>query len=92
MRKHYQRQRRFDCSPIAEVPLNLECRDEVVPVLIGLQHIFTDHQLRRKVVKRVADDLNQLSRRDVGRPGMDDWQVVVLAAVRLAGQRHFFLG
>ncbi len=83
MRKHYQRQRRFDCSPIAEVPLNLECRDEVVPVLVGLQHVFTNHELRRKVVKFVADDLNQFSRRDVGRPGMDDWQVVVLAAVRL---------
>ena len=83
MRKHYERQRKFDCSPIAEVSLNFECRDEIIPVLAGLQHVYTDQQLRRTVVKLVAEDLNQDTRRDVGRKGMDDWQVVVLAAVRL---------
>ncbi len=31
VRKHYQSQHRFDCSPIAQVELNLECRDEIVP-------------------------------------------------------------
>jgi hypothetical protein len=31
----------------------------------------------------VAEDINEDSRRDVGRPGLDDWQIVVLAAVRL---------
>jgi IS5 family transposase len=79
----YSPQRQFDCSPIAEVSLNLECRDEIIPVLVGLQHIYTDQKLRSRVVKLVADDLNQDTRRDVGRPGMHDWQVVVLAAVRL---------
>ena len=83
MRKAYSPQRRFDCSPIAEVPLNFECRDEVIPVLAGLQYLYTETKLRRKVVQLVANDLNQDSRRDVGRPGMDDWQVTVLAAVRL---------
>lgn len=83
MRKAYSPQRRFDCSPIAEVSLNFECRDEVVPVLAGLQHIYTDPLLRRKVVQLIAKDLNKNSRRDVGRPGMDDWQVAVLATVRL---------
>ena len=79
----YQRQQRFDCSPISQVPLNFSCRDEIVPLLAGLQHIYTDNQLRNKVVSLVAADLNRDTRRDVGRPGMDDWQVVVLAAVRL---------
>ncbi len=83
VRKPYQSQYRFDSSPIAQVQLNLECRDEVIPVLAGLQYIYTDNKLRHQVVKLVADDLNHDSRRDVGRPGMDDWQVVVLAAVRL---------
>ena len=83
VRKHYQRQCRFDCSPIANVQLNLECRDEMIPVLFGLQHLYTDAKLRTKVVRLVAGDLNEDSRRDVGRPGMDDWHVVVLAAVRL---------
>lgn len=83
VRQPYQSQHRFDCSPVAQVQLNLECRDEVIPVLAGLQHLYTDSKLRNKVVKLVGQDLNKESRRDIGRPGMDDWQVVVLAAVRL---------
>ena len=83
MRQHYQRQRRFDCTPIAELTLNYDCRDEMIPVLAGLQHVYTNNSLRNKVVKLVAEDINEDTRRDVGRPGFDDWQIVVLAAVRL---------
>lgn len=83
MRKHYDRQRRFDGTPIAELSLNFNCRDEVVPVLAGLQHVYTSHTLRNQVVNLVAQDINEDTRRDVGRPGFDDWQIVVLAAVRL---------
>lgn len=83
VRKHYQQQYRFDNSPIANVSLNLECRDEMIPVLFGLQYLYSDTKLRRKAVQLIAADLNENSRRDIGRPGMDDWHVLVLAAVRL---------
>lgn len=83
MRQHYDKQRRFDCTAIGDLILNYDCRDEVVPVLAGLQHVYTCGELRRKVVKLVAEDINEETRRDVGRPGLDDWQIVVLAAVRL---------
>ena len=68
MRKSYSPQRRFDCSPIAEVPLNFQCRDEVVPVLAGLQFLYRDNKLRRTVVK-LAEDVSSESRR-VERPRM----------------------
>ena len=83
MRQHYDRQARFDSTPIGELMLNYDCRDETIPVLAGLQHVYTCGSLRNKVVKLVAEDVNEDSRRDVGRPGLDDWQIVVLAAVRL---------
>jgi hypothetical protein len=83
MRKAYSRQRRFDGSSISEVSLNLDCRDEIVPILAALKGVYTDHGLRRKILALVAGDLNPGTRRDVGRSGFDDWQVVVLAAVRL---------
>ena len=83
MRKPYDKQRRFDCTPIGELTLNFECRDETIPVLAGLKYIYTNQALRQQLVQLVAEDLNEDSRRDVGRPGLDDWQVVVLAAVRL---------
>ena len=83
MRKPYSKQRRFDCSPIAELSLNFDCRDEMIPILAALQHVYLDQRVRTKVTKLVAGDLNRDTRRDVGRSGLDDWQVVVLAAVRL---------
>ena len=83
MRQHYDTQRRFDSTPIGELMLNTNCRDEIIPVLAGLQYVYTCTPLRQQVVKLVAEDINQDSRRDVGRPGLDDWQIVVLAAVRL---------
>lgn len=83
MRQHYDKQRRFDCTPIGELELNYQCRDEMVPILAGLRYVYTCQELRRKIVQLVAADINEASRRDVGRPGLDDWQIVVLAAVRL---------
>ena len=89
MRKNYTKQYRFDSSPIAQVELNVECRDEIICVLIGLQHLYTNSALRMKVVRLVAADINEDSRADVGRPGMDYWQVLVLAAVRLGCNLDF---
>jgi IS5 family transposase len=83
MRQHYDAQRRFDSTAISELMLNFDCRDESIPVLAGLQHVYTCGALRNKVVQLVAEDINEHSRRDVGRRGLDDWQIVVLAAVRL---------
>ena len=83
MRQHYDRQHRFDRTPISELALNFDCRDEIIPVLAGLQHVYSCSELRTKMVGLVAEDINADSRRDIGRPGLDDWQIVVLAAVRL---------
>lgn len=83
MRKTHAKQYRFDTSPIAQVELNVECRDEIICVLLGLQYLYTDSALRMEVIRLVAADISEDSRTDVGRPGMDYWQVIVLAAVRL---------
>jgi transposase, IS5 family len=83
MRKAFSQQRRFDCSAIHELPLNLECRAEIIPILRALQHIYSSPQLRDRVLGLVARDVNQDSRPDRGREGFDYWQILVLAAVRL---------
>lgn len=83
MRKAFSKQRRFDCSSVEQVTLNFDCRDEIVPILAALQHVFDNAKLRKSITSLVAKDVNSVSRRDVGRQGFDDWQIVVLAAVRL---------
>lgn len=83
MRKPFSSQPRLDCRTVSEVQLNLECRDEIIPILRALRHIYSTPDLRDKILDRVARDVNDGSREDCGREGMDYWQILVLAAVRL---------
>ena len=83
MRKAFSDQRRLDCQAISQVPLNLNCRDEIIPVLAGLQYIYSQPQLRDSILQLVAQDVNEFSRNDRGREGLDYWHILVLAAVRL---------
>ena len=83
MRHAYAAQRRFDCQSIEQLELNLNCRDEIIPVLVALQHVYCQTELRQLLIAEVARDVNDSTRNDVGREGLDYWQILVLAVVRL---------
>jgi len=83
MRKGISKQTRFDCAPVDNVKLNLNCRDEIIPVLRGLQLIYSNAILRNKILDLVAEAVNGETRKDCGREGLDYWQIFVLASVRL---------
>jgi hypothetical protein len=74
---------RLDCLPIDEVILNLNCRDEIVPILRALQHVYGEVELRTKLLRLVGKDVNQGTSRKRGRRGMNYWEITVLAAARL---------
>ena len=76
-------QERLDCLPISEVKLNLNCRDEIIPILRALQHVYSYAPLRRELLGLVGKDVNQGTSRKHGRRGLNYWEVTVLAAVRL---------
>ncbi len=48
-----------------------------------MQHIYNDSKLRRDILDLVGADVNRKTSNEHGRPGMDYWQIAVLAAVRL---------
>jgi len=83
MRKAFDRQQRMDCQPIAHLQLNFNCRDEIVPILAALKHIYLQSKLRDEILRAVARDVNRDSSPKRGREGMDYWPILVLAAVRL---------
>jgi len=83
MRKVFEEQRRFGCRAVKNIALNLNCRDEIIPVLAALQHVYSQPQVRGQILALVAADVNQDSRDDCGRLGLSYWQILVLAAVRL---------
>jgi transposase, IS5 family len=74
---------RLDCLPISEVKLNRNCRDEIIPILRALQHVYGDAPLRRELLALVGKDVNQGTSRKHGRRGMTYWEITVLAAARL---------
>jgi transposase, IS5 family len=55
----------------------------MIPILEALKHIYSQPALRDEVLRLVAQDVNTESRDDCGREGMDYWQILVLASVRL---------
>lgn len=83
MRKAHSWQLRFDCLPIEQIKPNLNCRDEIVPILVALIYLFGQTNLRKQLTDLVAADVNEQTRDDIGREGFDYWQILVLAAVRL---------
>jgi transposase, IS5 family len=76
-------EQRLDSLPISEVRLNLDCRDEIIPILRALQHIYGDDKLRRELLALVGKDVSGGTNRRLGRRGMNYWEIAVLAAARL---------
>ncbi len=83
MRCAFDPQLRLDCPGVPDVRLNTDCRDEIIPILRALQHIYGRPELRDELLDAVAHDVNATTRADQGRPGMDYWSILVLGAVRL---------
>jgi len=63
--------------------INLNSRDEIPKLLIGLQHILKTVELRDEVLKILEEVIPANINRNTGRPGMDIWQIFVLGSLRL---------
>ena len=83
MRKSHSTELRLDCTPVEQVVLNLECRDEIIPILYALQHIYLNRPVRDAIRQLIAQDVNPKSDSQRGRQGLYYWHILVLAAVRL---------
>lgn len=83
MRQAIERQRRLDGGSVSQVVLNLNCRDELIPILRGLQQVYATPKVRDAILKLVKRDVSAKSRSDRGRDGLSYWCILVLAAVRL---------
>jgi len=80
-------------TDIADIFIDVTSRDDIPMILLGLKHIYTTRPLRKKVFKileeviphketdnsdnPIAVDANK------GRPGMDQWCILVLGTLRL---------
>jgi len=83
MRKVIQLQRKLGQIDISKIEIDLRCRDEIPKILLGLQRIYGDRQIREKVFKLLEELIPANIDPDNGRPGMDLWKILVLGCVRL---------
>jgi len=83
MRIPHRNQLRIDCTPVTQVELNVECRAPMIPILRGLQHLYSCPYFRRRSLELIRKDVLEDADPDVGREGMTLWQILVLASVRL---------
>ena len=84
MRRAKERQMKIGQVPIGKIQFDLRSRDEIPKILIGLQQLYCNEEIREKVfqelIKLVPEDIDPNN----GRPGMDLWRILVLGTVRLS--------
>jgi len=68
---------------IAEIQFDARSRDDIPALLRGLQFIHVNEETRNKVFVLLEDSLDSTANKDVGRPGMELWQIFVLATLKL---------
>ena len=70
--------------PIADIQFDASSRDDIPAVLRGLQHLYCDDELLQRPRTDADQDAVPTARinPDVGRPGLQLWQVVVLAVLK----------
>jgi hypothetical protein len=82
MRHHYQAQPDLQTTPIEKIRLPLKSRDELPPILAGLQWIWMHPTLKAEIFALLEANI-LAGKRATGRTGMDLWQILVLGVVRL---------
>jgi hypothetical protein len=90
MRTIINQQKQLGEVEIASIQFDPKSRDDIPQILRGLQHIYTSHPLREKVFKILAEVIpncvgkeNQKASCDLGRPGLEQWKILVLGVLRL---------
>ena len=88
MRQLISSQLSLGAIDIAAIELDAFCRDDIPRLLAGLQHIYATPAIRHEVFAILAElvpakaDGNPVST-ETGRPGMTQWQILVLGTLRL---------
>jgi IS5 family transposase len=83
MRKRFEVQLALGRTPIEKVVMPARSRDELPPVLAGLQWVFQNGEISSRIFELLERKIMG-GKKATGRPGLDLWQIFVLGVVRLA--------
>jgi len=83
VRKIHSEQVQMGEIAIEDIKINLDCRDEIPQLLLGLQHLYSNSVIRKKVFNLLWDIVPQGIDINNGRKGMNLWSILVLGTLRL---------
>lgn len=90
MRTVIEAQMMFGQTDISAIEIDPKSRDDIPQILRGLQHIYTDTQCRERIFAILREVRPSKAKGqgkadpDNGRPGMEQWKILVLGVLRLA--------
>jgi len=91
MRRVINPQLQFGEQDISAIVLDPRSRDDIPQILRGLQYIYVTPEIRERVFAILAeviptrlgeDGAEDQADADTGRPGMDQWKILVLGTLR----------
>jgi IS5 family transposase len=82
MRKPIKRQMSIGSIDIDQVELDTDCRHEIIPIFEGLQNIYGNAGLLKKILKLIEHDIVGDKSQSRGVYGMEYWEILVLACIR----------
>ena len=83
MRKTFEPQLTFGQTPIDQIKFDIRSRDEIPNLLLGLQHIYLNLELRQEIFKLLETMISKETNSKTGRPGMDLWKILVAGTIRI---------
>ena len=91
MRKVIEPQTKFGQVNIENITIDCKSRDDIPKILLGLQHIYKTPDLRDRIFAILKNIIPERKGANVqgkvdpqnGRPGMEQWKILVLGVLRL---------
>jgi len=68
---------------ISRIEFDLKSRDEIPKLLMGLQAVYCNKEVREKVFNVLEETIPDTISKSTGRPGMELWKILVLGTLRL---------
>ena len=67
---------------IEDIKLDHKSRDDIPAVLLGLQHLYSHEETREKLFSLLEEHILPGTNRNVGRPGMELWRILVMSVLK----------
>ena len=83
MRKINEPQMTLGQKPIDKIVIDMKSRDEIPQLLLGIQRIYSNKEIRNKVEIVLQEMLPDGVDSKNGRPGMNLWNIFIIGSIRL---------